>query len=75
MAATNKEPFIHMSKRDTLPWQKAWTIRFIAIIAALLVCALVTTVLTGDNPIKVYATIVEGAFGTSRKTWITMQNL
>lgn len=75
---TNKnvsEPLFHIVKRDNVPWQKAWGIRAIAIVAALVVCALVTTTLTGDNPIKVYGTIFGGAFGTGRKTWVTFQNL
>lgn len=70
-----KEPLFHIVKRDALPKAKEWTIRIIAIIAALLVCAVVTTVLTGDNPLTVYATIVKGAFGSTRKTWVTFQNV
>ena len=31
--------------------------------------------MTGENPIGVYKTILKGAFGTSRKTWVTFQNL
>lgn len=42
---------------------------------ALIVCAIVTTLLTGENPIKVYSTILYGAFGTSRKSWVTFHNL
>ena len=46
-----------------------------AIVLALIVCAIVTTLLTGENPIKVYSTILYGAFGTSRKSWVTFHNL
>ena len=31
--------------------------------------------MTGENPIKVYSTILYGAFGTSRKSWVTFHNL
>lgn len=72
---TVKEPLFHIVKRDTLPRKKAWFVRGLAILLALIVCAVVTTLLTGDNPIAVYATMVTGAFGTARKTWITLQNL
>ncbi len=75
MEKKRREPFIHMIKRDTLPWYRAWAIRGIAIITALLVCAIVTTVLTGDNPIQIYKTIFDGAFGSTRKIWVTLQNL
>ncbi len=69
-----KEPRFHIVKRAAMPLKTAMLIRLAAIVAALLVCAVVTTVLTGDNPISVYATIVKGAFGTPRRTWITLQN-
>lgn len=71
----NKEPLFHIVKRDVLPWQKAWMIRGIAILLAMVVCGIVTTVLTGLNPVAVYTSIIRGAFGTSRKTWVTLQNM
>ena len=66
---------IHISKRTELPWYKAWTIRGAAILLALITCAVVTMLLTGENPIGIYVTIFEGAFGTARRTWITAQDL
>ena len=41
----------------------------------MIVCAIVTTLLTGENPISIYGTIFYGAFGTARKSWVTFQNL
>lgn len=70
-----KQSLFHIAKRDTLPWYKAVLIRGSAIVLALIVCAIVTTLLTGENPIKVYSTILYGAFGTSRKSWVTFHNL
>ena len=70
-----REPLFHIVKRDNLSPKRGWIIRGIAIIAALIVCAIVTMCLTGDNPISIYATIFQGAFGTARKSWITLQNL
>ncbi len=75
MKTNNKEPLFHVVRRDDMSRRKAWTIRGIALVAALIVCALITTALTGDNPLSVYATIVSGAFGSNRKTWVTFQNL
>ena len=40
--------------------------RVVAIIIALIVCGVVTKVLTGDNPISIYKTIIHGAFGQGR---------
>ena len=69
-----KDPLFNIVKRDALPWDKSLGIRLIAILAALIVCAIVTTILTGINPIQVYVSIFLGAFGTARKTWITFGN-
>ena len=38
-------------------------------------CALVTTILTGENPLSIYGTILKGAFGTARKSWTTWENV
>ncbi|MDD7388637.1 MAG: ABC transporter permease [Lachnospiraceae bacterium] len=71
----NHEPLFHISKRDALPWQKAWAIRGAAILAALVVCGVITMMTTGDNPISIYKTIFLGAFGSARKSWVTCQNI
>lgn len=69
-----KEPLFHIVKKDAISWQKAFLIRGIAIVLALLLSAFLTTILTGDNPLQVYSTMFSGAFGTARKTWVTFQN-
>ena len=71
----NHEPLIHISKRDSLPMYKSWAIRGIAIILALIVSGIITMLLTGENPINVYSTIVNGAFGSSRRIWSLLQGL
>ena len=75
MNKQNRGPLVHIVKRAALPWYGAWGIRALAILLALVACALVTTVTTGENPIAVYAAMIDGAFGTARKTWITFQNV
>lgn len=74
MKEKNKEPLFHIVKRDTLPIYKSMGIRALAIILALIVCGVITTITTGIDPIEVYRSIISGAFGTTRKTWITFQN-
>ena len=69
------EPFVHISKRNTIVWWKAWLIRATSIIAALIVCGFVTLALTGLNPLAVYVTMFEGALGTSRRVWNLLQNV
>lgn len=74
MNEKTKEPRFHIVKKDALPWYKSLGIRITAILLALIVCGVVTTITTGENPISVYKSICIGAFGTQRKTWITLQN-
>ncbi|MDE6154844.1 MAG: ABC transporter permease, partial [Eubacterium sp.] len=69
------EPLFHIAKRDALPWHQAWLIRIGAIVLALIVCAFLTMFLTHENPINVYATMIKGAFGTSRRVWNLLQSL
>lgn len=70
-----KQSLFHIAKRDTLPWYKSFAIRGCAILLALVVCAVVTMLLTGENPVNIFATIFKGAFGSARKSWVTFQNL
>lgn len=70
-----REQLFHIVKRDVLPRTTRLMIRGIAILLALLVCAIITTVATGINPIEVFGSIILGAFGTTRKTWITFQDI
>ena len=67
------EPLIHITKRDQMVWWKGWLIRAIAILAALVVSGGVIMLLTGLNPISVYAEMVDGNFGSSRKLWMLLQ--
>ena len=69
------EPLFHIAKRAHISGGKAWLIRIGAVLAALITCAVVTMLLTGENPFSVYATMFEGAFGTERKIWKLLQNL
>ncbi len=66
---------LHISKRGALPWYTSWAIRGAAIVLALIVSGVFTAALTGLNPLEVYATMLQGAFGTERKVWILGQNL
>ncbi len=69
------EPPFHIAKRDSLPAYKSWGIRLAAIIIALIAAGIVTMLLTGENPISVYGTMIDGAFGSSRRVWKLLQNL
>ena len=68
-------PLFHVSRRAALPWYGAWGIRAAALLIALLACALITNLITGLNPLEVYATIWQGSFGSARRTWVLFQNI
>ncbi len=72
---TAREPLFHIAKRSAVPFWKSWLIRIIAVLAALVVSGVVTILLTGQNPLEIYATMFEGAFGTERRTWGLFQSL
>ncbi|NTV91194.1 MAG: ABC transporter permease [Clostridiales bacterium] len=73
IAVANKEPFFHITKRASIPNHKAWMIRILAAILSLIACALVIVAITGENPIKVYLGIIDGAVGKSRRFWVTIR--
>ncbi len=75
MNKQNNAPLFHIVKRGALPWYQVWGIRAAAIVLALLFCALVTSLTTGENPLQVYSTMIYGAVGTPRKIWILGQNI
>ena len=70
----SREPLIHITKRGAIPWHKAMVIRGCAILLALVFAGFITTLLTGENPLKVYVTIFNGSFGSTRRLWVLGQN-
>lgn len=71
---SKKEPLVHITKRSDLPRSKSFLIKGGIILLGVLVCALVTVILTGVNPIEVFASMIKGSFGTSRKIWNLLQS-
>ena len=69
----HKDPLFHIARKDQPVWWKRFAIRVIAVILALLVAGIVTLLLTKLNPIDVYATMIDGAIGTTRRIWALVQ--
>ena len=69
-----KEPLFHIVKRAEMPWYFKWCIRAVSIILALIFCSLISVMVTDENPIQIFATIIEGSFGSERKLMILLQN-
>jgi simple sugar transport system permease protein len=70
-----KEPKFHIVKRDSLSTVHSWGIRLGSIVAALIFCAVIIVLLTHENPISIYATMIKGAIGSSRRVWALMQSV
>ncbi len=75
MKNKTKTPVFHIVKRGEISRLENILIHAAALVLALVVCAILTTLLTGQNPLDVYATMFEGNFGTPRKTWIMLHLL
>ena len=71
---TQHEPAVRMVKRDTIPTWKAWGIRLLAVVLALLLSGLFIFAVTKLNPVAVYRGMFEGAFGSERNTWVTIRD-
>ena len=75
MNKKNQAPLFYVSKRGSIGWVRAWAVRGGAVLLALLVNGVITSLVTGENPLQVYAAIFDGSFGSSRKVWVLLQNL
>ena len=69
-----KEPLFHIAKRGDMPWYFGWAVRAVALLLALVACGLISTLVTGEDPIQIYMTIIDGSFGSMRKFWVLLQN-
>ena len=75
MNSKTKTPLFHVAKRAAMPWHKTWAIRGGALLLALVLCGVITSLVTGEDPLAVYGSIWKGSFGTSRKFWVLLQNI
>ena len=74
-----KDPFVRIARRDSIPKWQALLIRIASIIASLLLAGIIIYLLTGASPLKVYESMLQGAFGSSplnfaQNTWFTVRD-
>lgn len=70
MFKTKREPLFHLTKRTEVKKRYAWSIRVSAFILSILVCAIVSTILT-DKPMGFFFKyLFNGTFGTPRNIWV-----
>ena len=72
---SSREKLFHIVKRTDLPMWKSWGIRILAVLASLIICAVIITLVTGDNPLQVYGTMIKGAVGSPRRIWALLQGV
>ena len=70
----NKEPLLRIAKRDGISRGRAYTIRIISVLLSLVVSGIFIFAVTKLNPIDVYKELFNGAFGTSRRSWVTIRD-
>ncbi len=68
------EPWVRIVKRDGIARPKAYGIRILAVLLSLVVSGVFIYAITGLNPIDIYEAMWEGAFGTSRRSWVTIRD-
>lgn len=69
------EPLIRIAKRDGVPMWKGILIRVIGLLLALIVSGIIIWGVVKINPLKVYATMWDGAFGSSKRSWVTVRDI
>ena len=72
--AAKKPPLITITKRDGSTLLRKIMARVIAIVAALIVSAVITVLVTDSDPLKLFQTIFDGAFGSDR-IWGTAEDV
>lgn len=65
---------VRIAKRHNISFVKALIVRIVAILLSLVVSAIVIYSITKMNPLKVYGAMFEGAFGSSRRIWMTIRD-
>ena len=69
-----REPLFHVVKRATIPFWKAMAIRAGAIVAAFLLCTLLSSLLVNKSPMQFISTFFSGVFGSPRRLWNLAKN-
>lgn len=68
-----KEPLFHIVKRDTLSVKKKVAFYAGAILLGLLFGGIICSLFSTSTPIRFFASLFSGAFGTSRRIWLLLQ--
>lgn len=69
-----KEPLFHIVKNSSLPSWAAWCIRLGAIVLSLVLASIICAIFGETSPFSVIGSLFGGAFGTTRRIWILIQD-
>mgnify|MGYP002851923344 FL=1 len=70
----NKQPFVRITKKDNRPMWQVLVIKGIAVLCAMAVASVFIYSVTKLNPSKIFSSMWKGAFGSARRTWITLRD-
>ena len=70
---SKKEPLFHIVKRDNISTKKKIAFYAGAILLGLLVGGVICSLFSSKNPIDFFGSLFSGAFGTSRRIWLLLQ--
>ncbi len=71
----HNEPLVRISKRNDIPLWKGIGIRLLSLLMALIVSAVVIFAIVKMNPLKVYISMFNGAFGTKKRIWFLLRDM
>jgi simple sugar transport system permease protein len=70
---SKKEPLFHIVKRDNISTKKKIAFYAGAIFLGLVVGGIICSLFSSKNPIDFFGSLFAGAFGTSRRIWLLLQ--
>ncbi len=68
------EPLVHLVKRTETKQLQAWGIRIGAFVLSILVCAILSVLISGKDMGYFFKYFFNGVFGTSQNAWITFHD-
>lgn len=75
MNPSHKAPLLRIARRESIANWKSWLIRFFGLFLALAVSAIVIYSVVHLNPIKIYAAMFKGNFGSVNRIWVTLRDM
>ena len=74
MTSKSKEPLLRIARRDGIGRPAAYAVRIAAVLLSLAISGSFIFSVTKLNPAAVYKGIFDGAFGTPRRSWVTIRD-